>query len=267
MLRQLFNSALAAFVAVCSAFAQSASADSQGRPIKFDSAAVERGRSLFVPSCGFCHGTNAKGGEKGPDLLRSVLVLDDENGKTIAPVILKGRPDKGMPRFPFTPAQISDIAAFLHSSILAAADRDSYKIQNIVVGDPKAGRSYFEAHCAQCHSATGDLKGIATRIKEPVTLQGRFISPPWGPENSRQQIAVTAAVTLPSGQSYTGVVVNYDDFNVALRDADGTYHSFKRNGDIPKVELHNKLQGHIDLLPVYTDQDIHNVTAYLVTLK
>lgn len=248
---------------------QSSTADAQGRPIKFDPAAVERGRSLFVSSCGFCHGANAKGGEKGPDLLRSVLVLDDENGKLIASVILKGRPEKSMPRFPFTTAQINDIATFLHKAIVDAADRDSYKILNIVTGDMAAGRAYFAAKCAHCHSATGDLKGIGKKY-EPVTLQGRFINPPWtwtegNPPKTVSALSVT--VKLPSGESYTGALAYYDDFNVALREADGTYRSFKRTGAGPEVELHNKLQAHLDLVLQYTDTDIHNVTAYLVTLQ
>ncbi len=269
MNRQFVFAAIAVLAAASSLAAQSASADNQGRPIKFDPVVVERGKSLFIGSCGFCHGSNAKGGEKGPDLLRSVIVLDDENGKTMGPVILRGRPDKGMPRFPFTSQQISDISIFLHNAIRDAADRDSYKILNIVTGDANAGRAYFGAHCSQCHSATGDLKGIGAK-NEPVTLQGKFINPPYTwTEGSpaRTVTAIYVTVTVPSGESYTGTIVNYDDFNVALREADGTYRSFKRTGAVPRVELHNRLQAHLDLLPQYSDADIHNLTAYLVTLK
>lgn len=102
----------------------SAATDSNGAPRKYDPASVERGQTTFVGTCGFCHGTNAKGGEKGPDLLRSVLVLHDEDGKSIGNVLLNGRVDKGMPRFTFTSQQITDIANFLHNSISKAADRD-----------------------------------------------------------------------------------------------------------------------------------------------
>ena len=58
-----------------------------------------------------------------------------------------------------------------------------------------------------------------------------------------------------------------DDFIVTLMDADGVTHTFRRDGDTPKVEVRDPLQGHKDLLKVYTDKDIHDVTAYLVTLK
>ncbi len=270
MNRQFVFTALAVVLATSGLLCgQSASADSLGRPIKFDPVVVERGKSLFVGACGFCHGSNGKGGEKGPDLLRSVIVLDDNNGKTIGPVILKGRPDKGMPKFPFSPSQISDISTFLHSAIRDATDRDSYKILDIVTGDANFGREYFQSHCVQCHSEAGDLKGIAKKY-EPVTLQGRFINPPMSWEEGTPPhtvFAISVTVTLPDGQSYTGALVNYDDFNVALREHDGTYRSFKRTGDTPHVELHNRLQAHLDLVRKYSDADIHNLTAYLVTLK
>ena len=250
---------------------QTSIGNSEGPPPKYDPVPVERGKMTFVGACGFCHGSNAKGGEKGPDLLRSVLVLDDENGSAIGPVILRGRPDKGMPRFPFTSQQIADIAAFLHNSIKNAIERDNYKILNIVTGDPKAGADYFNGagHCSSCHSVTGDLRGIGAKY-EPVTLQGKFLQPnyTWTEGTPPHTVAaISATVTLPSGQSFTGALVNYDDFNIALREADGTYHSFTRTNGVPHVEIHNRLQAHVDLLGRYTDADIHNLTAYLVTLK
>lgn len=250
---------------------QTSTDESKGPPPKYDPAAVERGKTAFVGACGFCHGASAKGGEKGPDLLRSVVVLDDENGSTIGPVILRGRPEKGMPRFPFTQQQISEIAAFLHDSIKNAIERDNYKILNIVTGDPKAGEAYFSGagKCSSCHSVTGDLKGIGARY-EPVTLQGKFLQPnySWQEGTPPHTVsAITATVTLASGESVTGRIVHYDDFNIALRDSSGAYHSFARVNAVPRVEIHNKLQAHVDLLGRYTDADIHNLTAYLVTLK
>ena len=74
-------------------------------------------------------------------------------------------------------------------------------------------------------------------------------------------------VTLASGQVFSGVLENVDDFNVALRDASGEYRSFTRSGGNPKVEIHDPLKDHSELLSKYTDSDIHNVTAYLASLK
>jgi mono/diheme cytochrome c family protein len=238
-------------------------------PPKYDPASVERGRQTFSSTCGFCHGSSAKGGEKGPDLLRSVIVLDDENGKSIGPMIAKGRPEKGMPRFSLPPAQVLDIANFLHYSVEAAKDRDNYKILNIVTGDAQAGSAYFAANCTGCHSASGDLKGIAAKY-DAVTLQTRFIepNPTWTEGTPPHNVsAITITVTMPTGESITGTPMNLDDFNISLRDDKGDFHSFKRTKFGPKVEIHNRLQAHLDLLSRYSDDDIHNLTAYLVTLK
>jgi cytochrome c oxidase cbb3-type subunit 3 len=238
---------------------------------KYDAASVERGKQNFGASCGICHGASGKGGEKGPDLLRSVLVLHDEGGKSIGPVILQGRPERGMPRFPLTLEQISDIAHFLHNSIEATKDRDNYKILNIVTGDAQAGKAYFNGagKCAACHSVDGDLKTIGAKY-DAIKLQTKMILPDdsWTEGSSAKPVsAVSITVTLPSGQSFSGMPLNVDDFTVSLREADGTYRSFARHKDSPRVEIQNKLQGHLDLLMHYTDADIHNLTAYLVTLK
>jgi len=238
-----------------------------------DPAAVERGQKLYVPSCGFCHGTNATGGNSGPDLVRSVLVLhDDGTGTQIGPVVLNGRPDKGMPKFSVTDAQIKDLAAFLLSRTQAAANRGDYKILNVVTGDARAGESYFSGHCAGCHSASGDLAHIASKF-DPVALQSRFLYPvtrglpgmPGPPPSPRARTTVT--VTLPSGQSYAGALQYLDDFSVALKDSTGEYHSWAIDGSGVKVTLHDPLKEHAELLKQYSDADMHNLLAYLETLK
>lgn len=235
----------------------------------YDAATLERGKAAFAGKCGFCHGSNARGGESGPDLLRSPLVRDDEDGVQIGQVVLNGRPAAGMPKFDLSRVEISDIAAFLHEGVRAAAERGTYKVLNILTGDPRAGEAYFNGagKCGTCHSVTGDLKNIGARF-DPVALQGRFLMPAGGREGQRRNTApVTVTVTLAPGKSVEGTLERIDDFTVALTDAAGDYHSFSRNGNVPKVELHDPLKAHYDMLSKYTDTDIHNLTAYLVTLK
>src|SRR6266542_2518679 len=82
-----------------------------------DGAAIERGQQLLSQECGFCHGANARGGSSGPDLTRSELVQEDENGKQIGEFLRVGRPDRGMPKFDLSEAQVADVAAFLHAEI------------------------------------------------------------------------------------------------------------------------------------------------------
>ena len=140
--------------------------------------AVERGQKQFLATCAFCHGSNAKGGESGPDLLRSPVVLDDDHGDHIGPIVLNGRPEKGMPKFPLSTEQISDISAFLLDRVKAASERGTYEILNIVTGDPKAGEAYFNGPggCTKCHSVTGDLAHIGSKY-DPVTIQQRVVMP------------------------------------------------------------------------------------------
>ncbi|MGA2711717.1 MAG: cytochrome c [Bryobacteraceae bacterium] len=235
----------------------------------YDAATLERGKAAFVSQCGFCHGSNARGGESGPDLIRSPLVRNDEDGNLIAPVILNGRPVARMPKFNMPRTEISEIAAFLHEGIRAAAERGTYKVLNIVTGDPKAGEAYFNGtgKCNTCHSITGDLKGIGAKY-DPVTLQGKLLMPMGGVEYQRRASSpIVVTVTFPSGTSFEGALERIDDFNVALTDANGDYHSFARKGNIPKVELRDPIKQHYDMLSKYTDTDIHNLTAWLITVK
>jgi cytochrome c oxidase cbb3-type subunit III len=246
-----------------------------GRVQPTDQAAIERGKSTFFVNCGFCHGANARGGDGGPDLIRSELVLDDEGGKQLGDFLKIGRPDRGMQAFPnLTPQQIADIATWLHSEIYLAANRRYYQIQNILVGDARAGEAFFNGagKCNSCHSAAGDLKGVGAKY-DPVTLQGRIVMPRAGrgggggdaqPPGPLPKVTVTE----PSGESTAGELIRITDFDVTLRLASGALRTFtRRDDDVPKVEIRDPLQAHIDMLSKYKDADIHNLTAYLVTLK
>jgi len=225
--------------------------------------AVERGKAAFVPACGFCHGTNANGGQSGPNLVRSPIVLDDEQGDKIGPVILSGRPDRGMPAFSMTKEQIVDIAAFLRSRTEAAVNRMAYTIKDIVTGNAKAGQAYFNGagKCNTCHSPSGDLARVGTKY-DPVALQSRFLYPrPSDPSVKLSRVTITRTGAAP----VSGKLEVMDDFTIGLRDGEGNYHSFSR--DEVKVEIHDPLAAHADLLGRYTDADMHNLLAYLVTLK
>ena len=236
-----------------------------------DPQAVDRGKKQFVASCGFCHGANATGGESGPDLIRSVVVAHDKSGDQIGPVILNGRPDKGMPKFTMTSTQIADIATFLHVKAEEKSNRGGYQIQNVVTGDPKLGQAYFSSHCAACHSPTGDLAHIAGKY-DPVALQARFLYPRGrqrrGPGPVQASAPVKVTVTPPDGKPVTGTLEHIDDFNVSLRDADGEFHSWLRDRTPGlKIDIQDPLAKHAELLDQYTDRDMHNIVAFLETLR
>ena len=236
-----------------------------------DPAAIERGKALYGVNCQFCHGADTRGGDSGPSLLRSAIVLDDQNGELMAPIIQNGRADRGMPKFAFSREQIGDVAAFIHTFKAAGYDESRLKPPSIIVGDAKAGEAFFNARCAACHSTTGDLRGIATKIRDERVLQQTWLMPgSGGGRGGPSPVAldpVTVTVTLPSGEKIDGTLDRLDDFVVSLTVADGTRRSFRTSGETPKVDVHDPLQPHRDLLRTYADADIHNVTAFLVTLK
>lgn len=223
--------------------------------------APSREQKEFVESCGFCHGEDATG-SRAPDLVRSPLVNRDQKGDLIGPVIRNGRPDQGMPAFALSDAVIQDIVAFLHQrveeSLRSSHVGNDYPIERLLTGNAEAGRAYFNGtgKCASCHSPTGDLAGIAKKYP-PLALEEHILAPPGG--------FVTLTVTTPSGDKISGKLAHLDDFSVALRDSTGWYHSWPR--DKVKVTAHDPMQFHREMLAKYTDADIHNLFAYLETLK
>ena len=239
---------------------------------KEDPAAVERGAKAYAAQCAGCHGRTARGNPGAPDLIRSVIVLTDEKGILISPILHNGRPDQGMPKPNLTEQQISDLVAWLHVQTYAAGHRNTYAFQDVVTGDAKKGEAYFngEGGCNQCHSPTGDLAGIARRY-DSMALQQRWLGPRGGGGRGGASVtarnAITVKVTPPSGQTVSGRLDRIDDFSVSLWDESGKYRSFFRESNVPKVEVTDPLRAHLELLPKYKDSDIHNLTAYLVTLK
>jgi cytochrome c oxidase cbb3-type subunit III len=258
-----------AFVVPLVAFAAGIAAAQAPQP-QFDAAAVERGQKVLGTECGFCHGQTARGGSGGPDLTRSELVANDENGKQLGEFLQVGRPDRGMPKFTLTPAQVSDVATYLHATISSAASRRLYKILDILVGDPKAGETFFygAGKCGSCHSTQMDLRGVGAKY-DATTLQQRLLMPRGagpGPAYADKN-AIKVSVSLPSGESAHGALVRLTEFEVTLYDEQGRTRTFLRNGDTPRVTVTDPLQAHMDMLSKWTDADMHNMTAYLAGLK
>ena len=232
-----------------------------------DPAAVARGKQIFSANCSFCHGSDARGGEQGPNLIRSELVLNDKDGELIANVVQNGRLDKGMPKFDLPTADIATIAAFIHSMPVGGRAETTGTV-NPLVGDAQAGQAYFNGagKCNTCHSVSGDLAGIGSRFTDVRALQGVMLSGAVRGE-SLENPRKTVTVTLRDGQTFEGRLYQIDDFIVSLTDAEGNYHSYVRHGDYPKVVVKDPLQPHMDMLRTLKDDDIHNLTAYLVTIQ
>lgn len=223
---------------------------------------VAAGGALFQQNCAFCHGRDAMGGESGPDLTRSKLVLSDKSGDRISTVVREGRPDSKMPAFNFSSQELLSLVAFLHARV---ADAEQHKgarrgvdPADLQTGDAAAGKQYFNGPggCAKCHSASGDLAGLANRY-QGLQLEERMLYP----RGARS----TVTVTLPSGQTITGSLAYRDEFTIALRDKDGAYRSWSTSR--VRYQVSSPAEAHVELFGKYTDDDIHNLMAYLQTLR
>jgi cytochrome c oxidase cbb3-type subunit 3 len=228
----------------------------------YPSPLVQSGRDLFRQDCSFCHGRDAGGGETGPDLTRSKLVAEDVDGNKIAPVVRNGRPDKGMPRFDRSDQQIASLVAFIHPQQTLALTRNGGRrgvdVADLQTGNAEAGKRYFtgDGGCAACHSPTGDLAGIASRFRG-LELEEQMLYP----KHAKSRVSVT----LSSGQTITGTLTYLDEFTVGLTDATGTYRSWRTSDVQYKVDA--PVNAHVELFSKYTDDDIHNLMAYLQTLR
>ena len=219
----------------------------------------------------------------GPNLLRSQAVLDDQHGELIRPIVYGSRQSAGMNAVDIPEADVVAVAEFIHSVAAMGGNQGRPPagppaVLNVLVGSVAAGQAYFDTSCTTCHSVNTDLKGIATKVPDPKTLQNFWVSGGGGGRGgggeggdgaapTSRAGRVTVTVTSPAGQKVEGVLRRIDEFNVTLVQPDGTSRTFRRDGDVPKVEVHDPLEPHRKLLPLYTDKDIHDVTAYLVTIK
>jgi cytochrome c oxidase cbb3-type subunit 3 len=245
----------------------SAKPRSAGESKSYPTSLVQQGAALFRQDCSFCHGRDATGGESGPDLTRSKLVVDDVNGNKITSVIRSGRPDKGMPPFDRTDQQIASLVAFIHTQQKAAqahggrrgnGGRKGVDPEDLQTGNAEAGMKYFDGvgGCSTCHSPTGDLAGIASRLKG-LELEEQMLYP----RHAKSKVTVM----LASGQEISGTLAYLDEFVVGLTNSDAVYQSWRIRDVRYKVDA--PVEAHVELFNKYTDDDVHNLMAYLQTLK
>ncbi len=246
-------------------------------PPTFPPEQIQAGKTLFASQCSFCHGRDAGGGESGPDLMASALVEQDVHGEKIGPVVRNGRSGK-MPAFQQTDEQLAGLVAYIHDQKAKAkvGRRRTVDAADLQTGNVEAGMRYFNGAggCAKCHSPSGDLAGVAGKLQgldlvRRMLYRGEKLATESGEEEGNKAgappVTPTATITLPSGQSVTGKLAYRDEFTIALVDDGGWYRSWPASQ--VKYTVKNPLEGHIELLGKFTDENIHDVLAYLQTLR
>jgi cytochrome c oxidase cbb3-type subunit 3 len=236
---------------------------------KEDPRAVTHGKQVYDAKCASCHAADLRGAlPDGVNVLRSQPGLTDHNGDHLIPIMMGSDPDVASHSILTNKQDASDVSAYMRSIYAqigsqGRAPGDAQKQPNILVGDAGKGSAFFQASCAKCHSAEGDLKGIATKVPSPKMLQSDWL------RGQRFGVSVppTTATVTQTGKTINGTLIHIDDFLVTLKLQDGSVQTITRNGAVPKVVLKDPLEAHRNLLPKLKDSDIHDVTAYLVTLK
>jgi cytochrome c oxidase cbb3-type subunit 3 len=247
-----------------------------------DPTVIARGKALYGVHCTACHGPDLRGGDQGgPNLLRSEAILTDQKGENILPILRDGR--RGavgmMPAFQLPENDVIAIAEFLHSVMGQAGrqgrppERETPVELNVLVGDAAAGQAYFGRACSRCHSAA-DMRAVVSRVADVRDLQNLWVSGGAsgrgggrGGEESGQGSRVRVTVAAPGAAPVAGRLVRIDDIIVTLIQDDGVRRTFRRDGPVPKVEIADPLEPHRRLVLELTDRDMHNVTAYLASLK
>lgn len=232
--------------------------------------AVAHGKQVYDAKCASCHAADLRGAlPDGVNVLRSQYGLTDHGGDKLVPIMMGTFPDVPSHAILANKQDASDVSAYMRSIYAQIGSQgrtpgDVLRQPNILVGDASKGKAYFDASCTKCHSAEGDLKGIATKVPSPKMLQSDWL------RGQRFGISVpptTAVITQTGKPALNGTLIHIDDFLVTLKMQDGSVQTVTRNGAVPKIVVKDPLEAHRAMLPNLKDSDIHDVTAYLVTLK
>jgi len=239
-----------------------------------DSTAIKEGTSLFRANCSPCHGLNARGGGRGPDLTSGRWThgsTDDEIFHTIS----QGVPGTEMPANALEDSEVRTIIAYLRS--LAPP-------RNITVaGDPAKGKEIFfgDVGCSTCHMVRGvggvlgpDLSrvGAARSVSyliDSIRDPDKELSSGMTDPNNHYGLPLvydTVTVVTTSGEKITGVARNEDTYSIQMITTAQQVQSFLKR-DLKEVSHQRR-----SLMPPYSEDSLdavqlQDLISYLETLR
>jgi cytochrome c oxidase cbb3-type subunit III len=260
----------------CSAFtvpARAGQADTKN-PLAGNPAAIREGSSLFRANCSPCHGLNARGGGRGPDLT-SGLWIHGGSDVAIFRTIGQGVPGTEMPPNQFEDSETWALIAYLRSV--------GVKPAGPVAGDRAKGERLFwgKSACGQCHMVKGrggrlgpDLTRVGAArsveyLTESIRTPDKELSQSTSDPNNHYGIPLdydTVTAVTRDGRRIIGVAKNEDAFSLQLFGQDDQFHLFL------KKDLREVLHERRSLMPAYTEQmlnhaELHDLLAFLTSLR
>jgi len=243
-------------------------------PSAGDKTAIREGESLFRANCSFCHGFDAAGGGRGPDLTQGRW-LHGGSDEAIFRTISQGVAGTEMPANPFEDSEIWALVSYIRSLNHAAP--------STVPGDAIAGERLFfgKENCVQCHMVKGrgghlgpDLSRVGAArslayLAESIRQPSKELSLGYTDPNNHYGVPLeydTVIVVTRDGHRVTGVAKNEDAFTVELLSEDDQLRLLEKR-DLTEVRHERR-----SLMPAYPPEtlnnfDLQNLLAYLTSLR
>jgi cytochrome c oxidase cbb3-type subunit III len=221
-----------------------------------------QGKRTFASNCAACHGLDARGSERAPNL------VDRANGPRLSDsklfqVIHDGIPAGGMPSFrSIGPSQISAIVRYLR-----ALQGTSKSAQ--LPGNPERGKQLFfsKGECSHCHMINGDGGFIASELSHYATDRTveQVRTAITNPAGNVFPVVRLATVITHSGEKYVGRVRNEDNFSLQMQLPDGTFQSIRRS-DLETLEYAKQPMMPAEYGSSLTSTELNDLISYLMSV-
>ena len=227
---------------------------------KTNAAGLSEAKTAFNTACASCHGLDARGGERGPDLVSRPEVVRKTDAELLE-ILIDGKTAAGMPSFAsFATARLSGLVSYLRS-----LQGRSKRLP--LPGDPVRGKALFfgKAKCAVCHMIGGqggffgqDLTSYATRMSAD-DIRSVVVSPSKDLDPRRGLVTVM----LADSTTLSGLPRNEDNFSLQLQTPDGVFHLLNKS-DIKDLAYTGRSAMPSDYGAILSPVELNDLVSYLL---